>query len=506
MNEAGPTKGLGGENNAATDGAVDAPGGDASENAARQNAASESAASESAASGSAPSEDDARSDAAGGVDAGEDASRVDATDGPNVAPQEQRFTDKVALRALNAMLGRLVKRGRLTLIDAEGREHVHGRDAEPSAVVRLHDAKLYADLFLNPELTAGEAYMDGRLTYEEGGSIRDLLTVFHVNAPNLRAAPMRRALSGAVKSVRRLQQHNPVARARANVAHHYDLSNEFYRLFLDQDLNYSCAYFEDPEMSLEEAQRAKQRHIAAKLMIEPGMRVLDVGSGWGGMALYIAEHLGAEVVGVTLSTEQRGLAEARAKERGLKDKVDFRLADYRQVQEKFDRVVSIGMFEHVGVTHYDAFFRKLDDLLADDGLALLHAIGRKGPPTTTGPWIRKYIFPGGYSPALSETFAAIERSGLWACDIEILRMHYAETLKAWARRFADNRDAAAQMFDERFCRMWEFYLSTSEFAFRYGGHMVFQIQLAKSPTAAPITRDYMRAAEKSLRKVERNAA
>jgi len=403
-----------------------------------------------------------------------------------------------SLKLLNTMLRRLVKRGTLTLIDADGRSHVHGDGNEPKASIRIDDPKIYSALFINPELTAGEAYMDGTLTYE-GGSIGDLLRVFHTNSKNLRSAPMRKALSAGVKKVRRAQQHNPVVKARENVAHHYDLSNDFYRLFLDQDLNYSCAYFERPDQSLEDAQRAKQRHIASKLMIEPGMRVLDIGCGWGGMAMYLAEHLGADVVGVTLSKEQHALANERAKERGLKDKVEFRLQDYRHVEESFDRIVSIGMFEHVGVPHYTEFFQKLSDILVDDGIALLHSIGSKSPPGVTGPWIRKYIFPGGYSPALSETLAVIERTGLWATDIEILRMHYAETLKEWNDRFQRNRDTAAEMFDERFCRMWEFYLNTSEFAFRNGSHMVFQIQLAKTVSAVPYKRDYMRKTEKHLR-------
>ncbi len=407
--------------------------------------------------------------------------------------------DDVSLKLLNTMLAGLVKRGSLELIDAKGDRHVHGDGGEPRAVVRLKDPTIYRGLFLNPELIAGEAYMDGTLTYEEGGSIADLLKVFHMNARNLRDRPARRALNDGVRRVRRFQQHNPVVKARENVAHHYDLSNDFYRLFLDQDLNYSCAYFEQPDQSLEGAQRAKQRHIAAKLKVEPGMRVLDVGCGWGGMALYLAEHLGADVVGVTLSKEQHALAEARAREKGLERKVSFRLQDYREVPERFDRIVSIGMFEHVGVPHYNEFFDKLYDLLEDDGSALLHAIGHRGPPNTTGPWIRKYIFPGGYSPALSETFAAIERSGLWVTDMEILRMHYAETLNAWRRRFDENRDTVAEMFDERFCRMWEFYLTTSEFAFRHGGHFVFQIQLAREVDALPFKRDYMRKAEKRLR-------
>lgn len=399
---------------------------------------------------------------------------------------------------LNGMIGRLIRKGSLTVIDSAGQRHEHGDGATPRCTIRLHDPDLPRQLFLNPELKAGEAYMDGTLTVEEG-SIGDLLAAFHLNAPNLRGRPMRQAMQSAVRALRRFQQHNPAARARANVAHHYDLSNDFYRLFLDEDLNYSCAYFQREGQDLEAAQRAKLRHIAAKLRIEPGMRILDIGCGWGAMALYLAEHFGARVVGVTLSREQAALAEERAEERGLSSQVEFKLCDYRNVHGQFDRIVSIGMFEHVGVPQFGRFFAQVHDLLTDDGIALLHAIGRKGVPGATGAWIRKYIFPGGYSPSLSETFAAIERQRLWATDIEILRLHYAETLAEWGRRFAASRDKARAMFDERFCRMWEFYLATSEGAFRSGGHMVFQIQLTKNAAAAPICRDYMRDDELALR-------
>ena len=409
--------------------------------------------------------------------------------------------DGLFFSMLNAMIGHTVKRGSLTVIDAQGRRHLHGNGNAPFAAMRLTDPSLYGQIVLNPELRVGEAYMDGALIFEEG-SVRDFLQIFHSNAVNLRNRPLRRLAGEAMRRLRRIQQHNTIGKAREHAAHHYDLSNEFYRLFLDEDLNYSCAYFEHEGQSLEAAQRAKLRHIAAKLKIEPGMRVLDIGSGWGSMALYLAEHLGAAVVGVTLSKEQQALATMRARERGLDRKVDFRLLDYRQVDGRFDRIVSVGMFEHVGVPYYSGFFEKLSDLLAEDGVALLHSIGHKGPPNVTGPWIRKYIFPGGYSPALSETFAAIERSGLWATDVEILRLHYADTLKEWERRFQANRREIASLFDERFCRMWEFYLSSSEFAFRVGGHMVFQIQLAHQRDAAPIRRDYMLEAEAALREQE----
>ncbi len=405
---------------------------------------------------------------------------------------------KQSLKLLNAMLGRLVKEGSLTLIDADGARHIHGDGGEPRAVMRISDPTLYSGLFVNPELKAGEAYMDGSMSFEEG-SVRDLLQIFHINNRNLQTSPGRRALSGIVKKLRRFHQHNPVAKARENVAHHYDISNDLYRLFLDEDMQYSCAYFEHPDQSLEDAQKAKLRHIASKLRLEPGMRVLDIGCGWGGMALYLAEHLGAEVIGVTLSIEQQKLANQRAATSGLGDKVEFRLTDYRDVQEKFDRIVSVGMFEHVGVTHYPEFFNKVSDLLNHDGLALLHSIGARSGPGVTGPWIRKYIFPGGYSPALSETLAVIEQTDLWVADIEILRLHYAKTLSEWSRRFAANREKAAEMFDERFCLMWEFYLATSEFAFRNGGHMVFQMQLSKKVDAAPLQRDYIFETERALR-------
>jgi len=408
--------------------------------------------------------------------------------------------DEVWLRLLNAMLRSVVKAGKLKFIDASGGTHLHGAAPGPEVAFRLNDPAMYAKMVLNPELSVGEAYMDGSFEIVEG-SLRDFLDLFHRNSKNLRSQPARRAIGDLVRRARRFQQFNPVSRARANVAPHYDTSNNFYKLILDADLHYSCAYFEESGQSLEDAQQAKLRHIASKLRIEPGMRVLDIGCGWGGMAMYLAERFGAQVIGVSLSKEQIDLALERVRARGLESKVSLRLQDYRTVGETFDRVVSVGMFEHVGTPHFDEFFCKVRDLLSADGLALIHAIGRKGQPGVTGPWIRKYIFPGGYSPALSETLAAVERTGLWVSDIEILRLHYADTLKEWGRRFAAQRDVIRGMFDERFCRMWEFYLATAEFSFRSGGHMVFQIQLAKSHDAAPIRRDYMMAAERALRTV-----
>lgn len=402
------------------------------------------------------------------------------------------------------MARKAVAAGSLAVIDPSGRRKNYGEGAGPRVAIRLHDPALFRRLFLRPELAAGEAYMDGTLTVEEG-SLVDLLALFHLNAARLREQPLQRVVQDALRRVRRFHQNNTLARARRNAARHYDLSNDLYRLFLDKDLNYSCAYFEAPGQSLEEAQRAKLRHIAAKLAIEPGMRVLDVGSGWGAMAFYLAEHCGARVTGITLSREQLSLARERARARGLEGRVEFRLADYRDVDERFDRIVSVGMFEHVGAPHYGAFFSKVRDLMAEDGVALLHSIGRRGPPGATDPWTRKHIFPGGYAPALSETLAAVERAGLWVCDIEILRLHYAETLREWRRRFEANREKAAAMFDERFCRMWTFYLTAAEFSFSHGGHMVFQVQLARRVDALPNRRDYMRQTEDSLRAREAGA-
>ncbi len=403
------------------------------------------------------------------------------------------------MKLLNTMMSQFVKIGQLTIIDVDGNRHVHGPGGEgaPSATVRLKDKKLYRQLFLNPELKAGEAYMDGTLICEEGG-IRGLLEVFANNRDGLRGHPLQKALKGWLKKIRKWHQRNKTSASRKNVQHHYDLSNEFYRLFLDEDLQYSCAYWPSLDISLEEAQRAKKAHIASKLNIKPGMKVLDIGCGWGGMAIYLAETYGCEVVGVTLSDEQQALGVQRVKDKGLVGKVDIRIQDYRHIEEKFDRVVSVGMFEHVGVAHYLEYFSKIHELLTEDGSALIHSIGRKGGPGTTGAWIRKYIFPGGYSPALSETFAEIEKAKLWVTDCEILRLHYAETLVEWDKRFQANRAKVADMFDEKFCRMWEFYLIISEFSFRYGKHMNFQIQLSKNVDALPITRDYMVDGERAL--------
>ena len=298
--------------------------------------------------------------------------------------------------------------------------------------------------------------------------------------------------------MRRLQQINTAARARRNVRHHYDLSGELYRLFLDEDMQYSCAYFERPDMSLEDAQRAKKRHLAAKLNLKPGNTVLDIGSGWGGLGLYLARRFEADVVGVTLSTEQHAVSVERAQNEGLDSHVHFELRDYRDISERFDRVVSVGMFEHVGLNHYQTYFNKCARLMKPDGVMVLHTIGRSGEPAATTPFIRKYIFPGGYIPSMSDMLPAIEKSGLIVTDVEILRLHYAETLKHWRERFMANRQKAVEIYDERFARMWEFYLAGSEASFRYGDLVVFQMQLARRNDSLPLTRDYIGKCEKAL--------
>jgi cyclopropane-fatty-acyl-phospholipid synthase len=299
-----------------------------------------------------------------------------------------------------------------------------------------------------------------------------------------------------------VQQFNPRRRARRNAAHHYDLHGRLYSLFLDADRQYSCAYFETPDQSLDDAQLAKKRHLAAKLLTTRNQRVLDIGCGWGGLALYLAETTGVRVTGITLSQEQLALAQVRAAERGLSDEAEFRLQDYRDVAEKFDRIVSVGMFEHVGIGFYDAFFGKCAEMLDDDGVLVLHSIGRSEGPGITNPWIAKYIFPGGYIPALSEVLPAVERAGLLIADIEILRLHYAETLKAWRERFLAHREEVERLYDARFVRMWEFYLAASEMAFRHQAMMVFQLQLTKRQGVVPMTRDYIANETQRLRALE----
>jgi cyclopropane-fatty-acyl-phospholipid synthase len=396
-------------------------------------------------------------------------------------------------------LDRLVTVGALDLIGPDGRRHhIRGDGTAPKAAARITDQATVRRIVINPRLAIGEAYMDGTLTLEEG-TLYDFVEVLARNMGAIENTPLVQVAFLLQRFTRLIEQYNPVSRAQRNVAHHYDLSDALYDLFLDRDRQYSCAYFTSPRDTLEQAQAAKKQHILAKLLVEPHHKVLDIGSGWGGLGLHIAEHTGADVTGVTLSTEQHAVSNRRAREAGLEDRLRFKMQDYRQVTTRYDRIVSVGMFEHVGAAHYVQFFRKVKDMLADDGVMLLHSIGRMEPPGGTNPWLRKYIFPGGYSPALSEVVAAVEKVGLWITDIEILRLHYAETLRHWRTRFLANRERVKALagYDDRFCRMWEFYLTACELGFRYLNQMVFQMQIAQRPDATPLTRDYMIDAERA---------
>jgi cyclopropane-fatty-acyl-phospholipid synthase len=393
------------------------------------------------------------------------------------------------------MLRRFVRIGRLTVTEDGGGPVDYGDGTGPRVAVRF--AKGWGlRIVLNPDLALGEAYMDGGMVIEEG-DLWDLLELIGRNFGQYRDPP--KFLMALIGKIGRLtQQWNDRSSARRNVAHHYDLSYDLYRRFLDEDMQYSCAYYARPDMTLEEAQFAKKTHIAAKLMIEPGHKVLDIGCGWGGMGLELAGRYGAQVSGVTLSKEQLAVAQDRARAAGLDGRAEFSLTDYRDVEGPFDRIVSVGMFEHVGAPNFRTYFQQIARLLTDDGVALVHTIGRRTGPGLTQPWIAKYIFPGGYIPALSEMSAAIEDAGLWITDVEVQRIHYAETLKAWRERFMAQRDEIAALYDERFCRMWEFYLALSELGFRYGINNVFQVQLTKQVGAAPIVRDYMIDGERAV--------
>ncbi|MDJ0777861.1 MAG: cyclopropane-fatty-acyl-phospholipid synthase family protein [Gammaproteobacteria bacterium] len=406
---------------------------------------------------------------------------------------------------LVSVLRRFMRHGNLTLIDAEGRRHAICDREGPTVVMRVTDRATERRLATSRSVWWGEAYMDGRFVIEEG-SLRDFLEIYIRSERSV----LNNTLYGEVQRLLHslfasFSHYNPVSRARRNVAHHYDLSGELYDQFLDADRQYSCAYFARGDESLDTAQLLKKRHIAAKLDIHPGMQVLDIGSGWGGMAIYLATHLDCQVTGVTLSEEQYQLSRRRVEEAGLQDRVRFELRDYRSLQQSFDRVVSVGMLEHVGQFHYHEYFRKLQQLLKPDGVALIHTIGRQNKPQPVSAWIRKYIFPGGYLPAASQLSRAIESSGLWMTDLEILRLHYALTLNHWYRRFIANRERVRQLYDERFCRMWELYLLGSEMIFRHQDVCVYQMQLTRDVATLPLTRDYIYQAEQTLARVDGTA-
>jgi cyclopropane-fatty-acyl-phospholipid synthase len=407
-------------------------------------------------------------------------------------------------RLLRFLLETFIRRGTFRVTTSRGTVLTFGDGTGQPVSVRFTTRAAEWGILLDPELKFGEYYMNGSFVVEQG-SIADVLAIMlgqNSDVPHwARPQGLLRFLN------RRLQQFNPRRRARHNVAHHYDLDGRLYSLFLDADRQYSCGYFESPEQSLDDAQIAKKRHLAAKLLLgrdrlDRDLRVLDIGCGWGGLGLYLAEVAGADVTGVTLSQEQHAIANERAVEKGLAERARFKLQDYRDIEGLFDRIVSVGMFEHVGVNHYDTFFRKSAEVLADDGVMVLHSIGRSEGPNVTSPWIAKYIFPGGYIPSLSEVLPHVEKSGLLVTDIEILRLHYAETLKQWRERFLAHREAVERIYDRRFVRMWEFYLAASEMSFREQDLMVFQIQLTKRQDVVPMTRDYIAREERRLRGAE----
>ncbi|RDC60967.1 Cyclopropane-fatty-acyl-phospholipid synthase [Alteripontixanthobacter maritimus] len=403
-------------------------------------------------------------------------------------------------------LASIVQRGTLDVSFADGTKRVFGSPAEgfPDVAVIFTDAKVPRDIMLDPRLGAAEAFMDGRLTLKRGG-IMELVELLRSNAPWDRGGSI-----GNPRLVRRVTNRLAFARegingrlgAQRNVAHHYDIGNDLYRLMLDcEHMQYSCAYWADGVSTLGEAQEAKLAHIAAKLALKDGQTVLDIGCGWGGMAIYLARRFGVTVTGITLSKEQLALAMERAEEAGVAERVQFELADYRDLPasgRRFDRIVSVGMFEHVGRPQFDTFFKTCANLLADTGVMLLHTIGRIGSPGTTDAFTRKYIFPGGYIPALSETVAASEKYRLIATDTEMLRLHYAKTLRAWYANCMVHREAIEAMYDERFFRMWTFYLAGAAASFEYGGMCNCQIQYTRDRRALPFTRDYMTQAETEL--------
>jgi cyclopropane-fatty-acyl-phospholipid synthase len=402
---------------------------------------------------------------------------------------------------LRSILSAFIRHGTFRLTTARGATFVFGDGTGKPLAVRITTLGAELAILLDPELGLGETYMDGTFVVEEG-TLAEVLELL-LSQDRSGKAPYWARPQWLLRYIRRrISQYNPRTRARRNVAHHYDLDARLYSLFLDADRQYSCAYFEQPEQSLDDAQLAKKRHLAAKLLLRQGHRVLDIGSGWGGLGLYLAEICGAQVTGVTLSEEQLALARSRAEEKGLSARTEFRLQDYRDISETFDRIVSVGMFEHVGITHYDAYFAKCAGMLADSGIILLHSIGRSEGPGVTNPWIAKYIFPGGYIPALSEVLPAVERAGLLVTDIEILRLHYAETLKSWRERFLAHQEEVEKLYDGRFLRMWEFYLASAEMTFREQGMMVFQLQLTKRQDVVPMTRDYIGREEAHLRALE----
>ncbi|MGE0668525.1 MAG: class I SAM-dependent methyltransferase [Sphingomonadales bacterium] len=389
---------------------------------------------------------------------------------------------------LKLLLSRLIRQGTLTVIDPNGRAETYGTPPGLSSTIRLHDPRMVWQMLRDPTLAVGEGYMDGTLTVEEG-DILNFLNLVAINAG--RATDESYFHLGAGRLVRGIRRANNRRRARANVATHYEFTTEFYDLFLDANRQYSCGYFRDKTDTLEQAQLNKLDHVAKKLLLEPRHRVLDIGCGWGGLARHINAVSGAHVTGITLAEEQCRAAREMAVAEGKEDALDFRVEDYRRIGGPFDRIVSVGMFEHVGVARYEKYFRRIRELLTDDGIAMVHTIGRDDGPGATDAWTERYIFPGGYSPALSEIMPAIERSGLHISDIEVWRVHYGRTAHAWYDRFQRNREKVKALYDERFCRMFELFLAGCVGSFHWGGLVVFQMQLGRKVDSVPLTRDYL---------------
>lgn len=403
---------------------------------------------------------------------------------------------------LKTAAGHIISKGNLAVTDAAGVTYHFGDNTGEPVHLRFTSSKWEREVALDPALKLGEAYMEGGFEFVKGDIYKLLEIIFESTGPIAENQMWMKAMSFIRTATKRFVQMNTLKRSARNVQHHYDLSGKLYDLFLDPDRQYSCAYFQTPDTDLNEAQLAKKRHLAAKLQVSKGEKLLDIGCGWGGLGLYFARVLGADVTGVTLSHEQFGIANQRAKALGLENRAKFLLEDYRNLNAQFDKIVSVGMFEHVGIGHFKEYFDHVKRLLKPDGRFVLHSIGRSGEPGATNPWIAKYIFPGGYIPSLSEVIPVIEKSGLIITDIEILRLHYAETLKAWRQSFLAHWDEAKALYDERFCRMWDFYLAASESAFRWQGMMVFQIQLAHKQDAVPLTRDYIMQEEERLLKID----